>query len=132
MMNRHKNPKWWDSENDSAWRRAGRVMRELTWAKAADDRSYEDLEPAYRFGFGARLAFGNRDWDANFETHLAEDWRAMTPARTQKWEDDRDAILDGWNFGAKVSKERRQTSTLFQRIRQSNFHAHRIAGGLAV
>jgi hypothetical protein len=130
MINRHKNPKWWNSEYDSIWRRVGMVMRELIQTKAAGDQLYEDLEPAYRFGFGARITFGNLDWDANFETHLAEAWRAVTPARKQKWEDDRDAILDGWNFGAKVLKERRKKSLLFPKIGQNNFLAHRIAEGL--
>jgi hypothetical protein len=130
MINRRKNPKWWNSEYDSAWCRVTMVMRELVQTKAAGDQFYEDLELAYRFGFGACLTFGNRDWDANFETHLAEDWRAMTPARKQKWEDDRDAILDGWNFGAKVSEGRRKKSALFPKIEQGNFHPYRIAEGL--
>jgi hypothetical protein len=103
-MNLQKNPKWWKYDNDSAWNRAKWVMRELNEITADDDKPYEEMEPAYRFGFGARLSFGNRDWDPNFETHLAEDWRAMIPARKQKWEHDRNAILDGWNVGSKVSQ----------------------------
>ncbi len=102
-------------------------MRELKQIKAGGDKPYEKLEPAYRFGFGAHLRFGNRDWDANFEMHLAEDWRAVTPTRKQKWEYDRNAILDGWNFGEKVSKKCDKEDTLQQNIEQNDFSAHRNA-----
>jgi hypothetical protein len=130
-MSEHKNPKWWNSKNDSAWNRARMVMRKLNQIKPERPKPYKDMEPAYRFGFGARLTFGDRDWDANFEIRLAEDWRAMTPARKQKWEHDRNAILDGWNLGAKISSAQRRENKLLQDIEPGSFAAHRIADRLA-
>lgn len=130
-MRRPKIPKWWNSQNDSAWRRAKRVMRELTQTKILGGQPYKNMEPAYRFGFGARLTLGHRNWDANFEMQLAEDWRALTPARKQKWEDDRAAILDGWNLGAKLSQERGKKATLLQKIEPAGFPAPRFAERLA-
>lgn len=106
-------------------------MCKLNQIRADRAKPYKDLEPAYRFGFGARLTFGSRDWDTNFETHLAEDWRALTPARQQKWEHDREAILDGWNLGAKVARAHNQENKLLQDIEPGNFAAHRIADRMA-
>lgn len=113
-MNPQKNPKWWRPENDSAWNRVKQVVkRDWEQIKHALDvfKSFEELEPACRFGYGARLKFGREypDWDANFETHLAEDWRAMDRTRRQKWEHDREAIRYGWNFGALISETRAET-----------------------
>jgi hypothetical protein len=130
-MSQLKKPKWWNSKHDSAWNRARMVMHKLNQIKTGAARPYKDLEPAYRFGFGARLAFGNRDWDANFEIHLAEDWRAMTPVRKQKWEHDRNAILEGWNLGAKISQTPAQENKFFQDIKPRNFAKNRFADGLA-
>jgi hypothetical protein len=130
-MSEHKNPKWWNSKNDFAWNRARMVMRKLNQIKADHAKPYKDMEPAYRFGFGARLTFGDRDWDANFEIRLAEDWRAMTPSRKQKWEHDRNAILDGWNLGAKISSAQRRENKLLQDIEPGSFAAHQIADRLA-
>jgi hypothetical protein len=60
----------------------------------------------YRFGYDAQIKYGGKypERDANFETHLAEEWRATILARRQKWEQDRDAIRYGWNFNAEISK----------------------------
>jgi hypothetical protein len=103
-VDQYKNPKWWDPENDSAWNRVKMVMkRELNQrSDLKDGKPYEEWESAYRFGYGARLKYGDKhsDWDANFETHLAEEWRALIPRRKKKWEQDRDAIRYGWNFNA--------------------------------
>lgn len=128
-MKQYKNPIWWDVDNDFAWdhvkqemkrdweqarhgkkpnanrntvhaiKRAGRVeaIPSLGWP------AFEELEPAFRFGYGARLKFGSEYpvWDSDFEIRLAEDWRAMDPTRKETWEQDRMAILYGWNFEAK-------------------------------
>jgi hypothetical protein len=110
-MNRHKNPKWWKPENDSAWNRVKKAMKR-DWEQIKHAlgiyKSFEELESACRFGYVARLKFGKEysDWDANFEMHLAEAWRAMDRTRRQKWEHDRQAIRYGWNFDAEISEAR--------------------------
>jgi len=47
--------------------------------------TFEELEPAFRFGYGARLKFGEdySDWDIDFEIRLAEHWRTMNPTRKE-------------------------------------------------
>jgi hypothetical protein len=132
-MKQYKNPIWWESDNDFAWDHVKLEMKR-DWEQARHGKkpnasrniihaaketsgiepipflvrpSFEQLEPAFRFGFGARLKFGSEypEWDSNFEIQLAEDWRTMDPTRKEKWEQDRMAILYGWNFEAKDLQE---------------------------
>ena len=124
----YKNPTWWKPDNDFAWDHVKLAMkRDWEQAKYADQPetgqsskhaarqaggmepippmgklSFEELEPAYRFGYGARLKYGTEypEWDENLEIRLAKDWRIMNPTRLEKWEQDRSAIRYGWNFEA--------------------------------
>jgi hypothetical protein len=126
-MNTYKNPTWWTDNNDRAWDRAKaalkrdwdqtkhdmggsqpdtnqsarHTMRQASGKESIPPRgepTYEELEPAYRFGYGARSEYG-RDypyWDSELETRLKEDWSATEP--TRKWEQDRDAIRYAWDY----------------------------------
>ncbi len=62
--------------------------------------TYEEVEPAYRFGFGARSYYGedHSEWDSELEAKLQKDWRASYPARADKWTDDVAAIRYGWEY----------------------------------
>jgi hypothetical protein len=126
MMNQYKNPIWWDSDNDFAWDHVKLAMKR-DWEQRKYGQKpntnqnigytakptssielipplgqliFEELESAYRFGYGAHLKFGSKypEWDNNLEIRLARDWRTMDPTRQQTWEQDRDAICYGWNF----------------------------------
>ena len=127
-MSTYKNPTWWNPDNDFAWDHVKLAMkRDWEQAKHANQPdtgqssehaarqaggmepippmgklSFEELEPAYRFGYGARLKYGAEypEWDENLEIRLAKDWRIMNPTRLEKWEQDRSAIRYGWNFEA--------------------------------
>lgn len=69
--------------------------------------NFEELEPLQRFGHSARLEFGGEfpEWNDNLEICLAKEWRLMNPGRSQTWEQDRHAILYGWNFAAEAAIE---------------------------
>jgi hypothetical protein len=128
-MSRHRNPRWWTEENETAWDRIkmamkrdwdqtkhdfggknadtnqkiGNTSRQAAGQEAIPPRgqpAYEELEPAYRYGYGARLQYGEQypDWDNDLERRLEEEWRALDPARKEKWEQDRAAIRYGWNY----------------------------------
>jgi hypothetical protein len=60
--------------------------------------TYEELEPAHRFGFGARSKYGDEypDWDDDLEDRLKEDWKSIDAQRS--WDKDRDAIRYGWDY----------------------------------
>jgi hypothetical protein len=128
-MNQFKNPTWWDISHDFAWDHVKLKMKH-DWnqiinslgGNAPDPHqnvvydpnqengisiilsfgysTFEELEPAFRFGYGARMERGLEcpEWNDNLEICLAHDWRTMNPRRQQTWEQDRHAILFGWNF----------------------------------
>ena len=132
-MKQYKNPIWWDVDNDFAWsqiklemkrdweqmkhgkksnasRNIGHAIKHAGGVEAIPPLgrpTFEELEPACRFGYGARLKFGGdyHEWDSDFEIRLAEEWRTMDPTRKETWEQDRMAILYGWNFEAKDLQE---------------------------
>jgi len=125
----YKNPGWWDNENDSAWDRvknafkrdwdqtkhdmggdepdtdqkAGNTVKQAVGKEAIPPRyepTYEELEPAYRFGYGARSHYGEEypEWDDELEARLKEEWSTLEPSRKAAWEEDREAIQHAWDF----------------------------------
>lgn len=127
LMATYKNPKWWTQENDSAWERTKAAFKR-DWDQTVHDLggkkpdtnqdvddtvkqavgtdaipprgqpAYEEEEPAYRFGYGARSHYGKeyRDWDAKVEERLKQDWSDTYP--TRKWDADKKAVRRGWDY----------------------------------
>ena len=129
IMNQYKNPSWWNQENDSAWERTkaafkrdwdqtkhdvgghepdtdqkiGNTTRQASGKEAIPPRgvpTYEEAEPAYRYGFGARSKYGAEypEWGDELETHLKGEWEEIAPARRQTWMQDRAIIRRGWDY----------------------------------
>jgi hypothetical protein len=71
--------------------------------------TYDELELAYRFGYGAHAKCSSEypDWDDDLESRLKRDWRVMQPARKVKWEQDRAAIRYGWDYAPSDFKARK-------------------------
>ena len=128
-MNQYKNPQWWNDANDSAWDRVklamkrdwdqtkhdlggkepetnqtiGHTTRQASGKEVIPPRgepAYEELEPAYRFGHGARSKYGEDypEWNDNLETRLENDWSEMYPTRSESWLQDRAAMRYGWDY----------------------------------
>src|ERR1700744_4038980 len=126
---KYKNPTWWETENDSAWDRVkdafkrdwdqtkhdfggkepdtgqniGNTARQAAGKEAIPPRhqpTYEEIEPAYRYGYGARAQYGDeyQEWDDELEARLRDEWTSLDPARKRFWDADRDAIRYGWEF----------------------------------
>jgi hypothetical protein len=125
----HKNPSWWTDENESSWERVKSALKR-DWDQTKHDfggdepdtnqkmrntihqasgkeaipprrqPAYDDLEPAVRFGYGARSKYGTdyTDWDDKLEANLRKDWEMIAPDRKQAWREDRAAIRYGWDF----------------------------------
>jgi hypothetical protein len=125
----YKNPTWWDVQHDAAWARVrdafkrdwdqtrhdfgggepdtgqniGNTLKQTAGKEAIPPRhqpTYEEMEPAYRYGLGARRQFGGEypEWDDELEQRLQQEWAALEPTREEFWEDDREAIHDGWDY----------------------------------
>jgi hypothetical protein len=71
----HKNRKYYDSGQDFE----------------------RDYLPAYRHGWEARSAYGERDWDEDLESELASDWEDMRAESGLDWEDAQYAVRDSWD-----------------------------------
>jgi hypothetical protein len=125
----YKNPSWWTDENDSGWNRVKNALRR-DWDQTKHDfggdepdtdqnvkntlrqaagkeaipprrqLAYDDVEPAVRFGYGARSKYraDYADWNDELEASLREDWSEIAPDRKQSWREDRAAIHYGWDF----------------------------------
>jgi hypothetical protein len=125
----HKNPTWWEPEHDSAWERAkfalkrdwdqtrhdvggsepdtgqniGNTVRQAVGKEEIPPRhepTFEEIEPALRFGHGARLHYGEDypEWDDELEAQLKDEWISLDPPRRASWKKDREAIQQGWEY----------------------------------
>lgn len=54
----------------------------------------EDLEPAVRYGYGARRQYDGRQWDDQVETDLSRDWQGT--GHPSAWERVKSAVRHGW------------------------------------
>ena len=122
----HKNPTWWTSEHDSAWNRIKAAFRR-DWEQTKHDfgadkpdldqnvddtvkqaagkepippagvPNFEEYEPAFKFGYGAREHYGSKfvKWDADLENNLKNDYGA------ENWTRCRTAVRRGWEYEKK-------------------------------
>lgn len=60
--------------------------------------SWDDLEPAVRYGYGARQYYGaqgRQDWDDDLEESLRRDWGAS--GSNNSWDRVKAAVRHGWD-----------------------------------
>ena len=129
MLNR-KNPKWWNPEHESSFDRVkaafkrdwdqtkhdfggnepdtdqnvGDTVKQASGKQPIPPRgqpTYEEVEDAYRFGYGARSHYKQRyqNWNNDLETQLQNDWRETYNDRD--WGRYRDSIRRGWDYDEK-------------------------------
>lgn len=60
-------------------------------AGTAGSRSFEELEPAFRYGHGARTQFGSLEWNAELETRMKDEYSG-------DYARDRDYIRRGYDY----------------------------------
>lgn len=126
-MSQYKNPTWWTAEHDTAWERVKEAFKRDwdqtkhdvggkqpdTKQNAADTVKqaagtqdipprgrpvYEKLEPAYRFGYGAKSQYGKKypKWNAELENELKKDWANTNP--NGNWSENVDYVRAGWIY----------------------------------
>jgi hypothetical protein len=125
-----RNPKWWNEQNESAWERVkaafkrdwdqtmhdagshqpdthphvGDTMKQAVGKEAIPPRgmpTYEEIEDAYRFGFGARYQYDSQYpvWDMRLEAQLEQDWRETYGDR--HWGRYREFVRHAWDYDGK-------------------------------
>lgn len=126
-MSQYKNPTWWTTENDSGWERvkaafkrdwdqtkhdvggnepdtnqkAKDTVKQASGSEAIPPRgqpSYEQAEPAYRFGYGAHSHYGKKypAWNQDLENELKRDWHGSNPGNEADWSVDAQNVRYGW------------------------------------
>jgi hypothetical protein len=125
MTKEQKNPSWWTEKHDSAWERTKAAFKR-DWDQTKHDMggdepdtdqqvsdtvkqatgnesipprgqpAFDDVEPAYRFGYGARSQYGKKytKWDPALENELKRDWTTTYP--DADWEEQEEYIRSGW------------------------------------
>lgn len=126
-MRQIRNPKWWNEQNESSWDRVkaafkrdwdqtkhdfgghepdtdqnvGDTVKQAAGKQPIPPRgqpTYEEVEDAYRFGYGARSHYGTTysSWDTNLEQRLEQDWRDTYADRD--WKRYRESVRRGWTY----------------------------------
>ena len=122
------NAKWWSADDDSSWSKVKEAFRrdwEQTKHDFGSDTArdlnqdvpdtvkqaagkqpippsntpnFEDYEPAFRFGHGARRYYGKNypTWNDSLERDLRNDW--STTRDDAKWAKERLAIRRGYEY----------------------------------
>lgn len=78
------------TEEDAYWRETYRSR------PYAANRSYDDLSPAYRYGWETWGKDGKRGWDAS-ESDLKSGWDQARGTSGLAWDDARHATRDAWS-----------------------------------
>lgn len=127
-MNTYKNPIWWTTDNDTAWDKVKAAFKR-DWDQTKHDLGgkqpetnqnvkdtvkqasgaqpipprgepvYEKIEPAYRFGYGARSHYGKThpSWNPALESELRRDWTA-SGGQENDWATESQFIRKGWDY----------------------------------
>ena len=74
------------------------------WKSAHTSRPYydkthtfDDYEPAYRYGCESRSQHRDRQWDDKLENDLASGWETAKGKSRMTWERAKDAVRDSWD-----------------------------------
>ncbi|HYN21162.1 MAG TPA: hypothetical protein VE078_09395 [Thermoanaerobaculia bacterium] len=78
------------TEEDAFWR------DHYSTRPYATGRKYEELQPAYRYGWEARTRYEDRNWN-DVEKDLERDWSVRHPDTRLTWNDAREATRDAWD-----------------------------------
>ena len=81
-----------DPTEDAYWRENHRAR---PYARAG--RSYDDYEPAYRLGYNAVGAYGDRAYDETIESELRSAYDARRGDSRLEWDDARHAVRDAYD-----------------------------------
>ena len=79
------------TEEDAYWRENYK-----TRSYVDTNRSYDDYQPAYKYGWESRARYGDRKWD-DVETDLERGWDTAKGESRQTWNEAKHATRDAWH-----------------------------------
>ena len=65
------------------------------------DKEWDDVEPAYRYGVGARTYYGDEDWKKT-EQRMSNEWSSLDDDR--EWDDVKGEVRRAYDYGEDRSK----------------------------
>jgi hypothetical protein len=86
-----------DDAEDRYWR------ENYTSRPYAAGRAYEDLQPAYAYGYESCILYRGADWDT-VSGDLARGWGRASGKSKSTWQEVKHAVRDGWNRAARLFK----------------------------
>jgi hypothetical protein len=65
--------------------------------RADKNETWEDVEPSYQYGVGARSQYGkdSSEWDDRVESRLSDEWGSLKNNR--KWDEVKGSVRRGWD-----------------------------------
>ena len=88
MADRSGYPSSWTDE-DEYWRSNDSTR------PYASGRSYDDYQPAYRYGYEAADRYRGRSW-TDVESDLERGWDSYESRGTSTWQQMKNAVRDAW------------------------------------
>ena len=88
MAERSGRPSSWMDE-DEYWR------SNFSTRPYASTGSYDDFQPAYRYGYEAADRYRGRSW-TDVESDLERDWDSYENRGTSTWQQMKNAVRDAW------------------------------------
>ena len=62
----------------------------------AQDETFDDYRPAYRYGVLAKTRYADRDWDDSLEQELAQNWQRHSGGSRLDWERARAGVREAF------------------------------------
>ena len=102
------------TEEDAFWR-ANYASRPY-----AQGRSYDELRPAYEYGWNSRVAHHGRHWN-EAENDLQRGWEGTTDRSRLGWHEAKGAVQDAWNrVDSRLGETRDETRGSWNRSVEGN------------
>ena len=77
-------------------------------------RTFDDYEPAYRYGWESRSQYRDRTWDTSLENDLERGWEKAKGKSALAWDKAKDAVRDSWDRTDRTFSTYRKTDEQFR------------------
>ena len=77
-------------------------------------RTWDDYEPAYKYGWESRTQHRDRSWDTNLESDLERGWEKAKGKSALAWDKAKDAVRDSWDRTDRTFSTYKKTDEQFR------------------